>query len=682
MRSPLMALVLAGSFILAASAPGNAQVVFLQNDSFTGGLVACYTGVGDTEAVASKFTGGPGQYPYTIDRIRVFGCGGGQDAYAVAIYQDNGTTAPPGTLIWLSKNAYFLSGLNVFNDILMSQEPFPPPPITSGSIRVALTTISILDPIGFAADVDGIMPQRNTLRNNQGVWSFAESPPDNVQGDWVLRLGILPPASQPTLGILDAVSSEGNAGTTPVTFTVTLSPTSASPVTVQWATVNGSATAPSDYQPASGTLTFAAGDGIETLVVNVNGDLLNEEDETFRVDLSNAVGAAIGDGQGTGNITNDDPLPSLAASDVAVAEGDTGTTTATFTVALSAASGRTVTVNYGTANGTATAPGDYAAASGTLTFTPPATTQPVAVTVQGDTLDELAETFTVNLTGPVNATVADPQAAGVIADDEVPGADFNADGSTDLLWRHQAAGQNVIWLMNGVTLTTGTFTTPPVLADVDWKIVGTNDFDQDEKTDILWRHAVSGENVIWHMNGSVLANGTFTNPSGLADTNWRMAGTGDFNSDGKPDILWHHAVSGQIVLWFMDDATMTSGTLTTPPALPDTGWQIGGSGDFNRDATADILWRHGTSGEIVVWYMNGATLTGGAFTNPSALVDPGWRIVGTGDFNLDTKPDILWHHGVSGQVVVWYMDGVNLASGAFTNPNALADVNWRLVGPR
>jgi hypothetical protein len=682
MRVPLMASVVTATLTLAAAGPLGAQVVFLQNDSFTGGLLACYQGVGDTEAIASKFTASPGQYPYTIDRIRVFGCGGGQDAYAVAIYEDNGSTAPPGTLIWLSKNAYFLSGFNVFNDILMSQEPFPPPPITSGSIRVALTTISILDPIGFGADTNGIQPQRNFLRNQNGIWSFAESPPENVQGDWILRLGIVQPTAQPTLGILDAFVGEGNAGTTPVTFTVTLSPASTSTVTVQWATANGTATAPADFQAASGTLTFAPGDGIETLIVNVVGDLLNEEDETFQVNLSSPVGATIGDGQGNGTINNDDPVPSLAAADTIVAEGDVGTATATFTVNLSAASGRTVTVNYATADGTAVAPGDYTSTGGTLTFTPPTTSQSVSVTVLGDPLDELAETFSLNLTGPTNATVADPQATGVIADDEVPGADFNADGSTDLLWRHQGAGQNVIWLMNGVTLTTGTFTTPPVLADTNWRIVGTNDFNQDEKTDILWRHAVSGENVLWHMNGSVLADGTFTNPSALVDTNWRMAGTGDFDSDGKPDILWHHAVSGQIVLWFMDDATMTSGTLTTPPSLPDTGWQIGGSGDFNRDAKADILWRHGVSGEVVVWYMNGAVLTGGVFTNPSALVDTGWRIVGTGDFNLDTKPDILWHHAFSGQVVVWYMDGVNLTSGTFTTPNALADVNWRLVGPR
>ena len=83
-----------------------------------------------------------------------------------------------------------------------------------------------------------------------------------------------------------------------------------------------------------------------------------------------------------------------------VTEGNSGTVNAAFTVSLSAASGQTVTVNYATANGTAVAPGDYTAASGTLTFTPGVTTQTLTVPVNGDTLNEPNETFFVNLSGP------------------------------------------------------------------------------------------------------------------------------------------------------------------------------------------------------------------------------------------------------------------------------------------
>jgi hypothetical protein len=669
--------------VVSFAAPLGAQVVFLQNDSFTGGPVSCYTGVTNNSGLGAKFTASPGQYPYTIDRIRVFGCGGGQDAYAVGIFQDNGDTAPPGPLIWQSKNAYFLSGANVFNDILLAaQEPLPPPPITSGNVRIQLFTISILQPIGFGRDTNGIQPHRNFVQSNTGAWFFAENPPYNFGGDWILRLGILPPASQPSLSVLDAIVVEGgNGGPTPATFTVTLSPASSQTVTVDYGTADETATAPSDYQAQVGTLTFAPGETLKTVSVNVIGDDLNEDDETFLLNLQSPVGATLADGEGRGFITNDDPLPSLAVSDATVSEGDTGTTPATFTVTLTPASGRPVAVNYATVDGTATSPGDYTGGSGTLAFPPLATSRTFSVPVNGDTLDELNESFTVALSGAANATVADGQGQGVIVDDEVPGADFNADGATDILWRHQGSGQNVVWFMNGVSLQSGTFTTPPALADPNWSIAGTSDFDQDEQSDILWRHGVSGENVLWHMNGSVLRSGTFTNPSALADTGWQIGATGDFDADGKPDILWRHSVSGQIVLWFMDDATLVSGTLTTPPTL-DPVWRAAASGDYNRDGRADILWHHRTSGELVVWYMNGATLLGGTFTSPSALADVNWQAVGAGDFNLDTRTDILWRHSVSGEIVVWYMNGTTLLGGTFTNPSAFADVNWKIVGPR
>ena len=132
---------------------------------------------------------------------------------------------------------------------------------------------------------------------------------------------------------------------------------------------------------------------------------------------------------GSGNLTVDNVqivscqgagLPALSIGDVAVPEGNTGTSTATFTVSLSAASGQTVTVNYATANGSATAGSDYVTASGTLTFPPGSTTQTLSVTVNGDVAIEPNETFFVNLSGAANATIADAQGVGTITDDDVP----------------------------------------------------------------------------------------------------------------------------------------------------------------------------------------------------------------------------------------------------------------------
>jgi len=224
----------------------------------------------------------------------------------------------------------------------------------------------------------------------------------------------------PTLSINDVSVNEGDSGTTSATFTVSLTqPAGTGGVSFDIATADGTATAGVDYVAASLTgQTIPAGSSSATFTVLVNGDTLNEPSETFFVNVSNPVGATIGDGQGQGTIVNDDAIPSLSIDDVSVNEGNSGTTTATFTVSLSAASGQTVSVNYATADGTATAGSDYVARSGTLTFAPGTTAQGVAVTVNGDTTVEPNETFSVGLSGASNASIARATGTGTILNDD------------------------------------------------------------------------------------------------------------------------------------------------------------------------------------------------------------------------------------------------------------------------
>jgi hypothetical protein len=202
------------------------------------------------------------------------------------------------------------------------------------------------------------------------------------------------------------------------TFTVTLSPASASTVTVKYATANGTAAAGSDYTAVPATLlTFAPGQTSKTVMVNGLGDTMKEANETFVVNLSSASGGTIADSQGVGTILNDDG-PLLRINDVSKAEGNTGATAFTFTVTLSPASTGPVTVKYATANGTATAGGDYTATSGTLTFTPGQTSKTVTVNVTGNTTVETNEAFAVNLSGAVGATLFDGQGVGTILNDD------------------------------------------------------------------------------------------------------------------------------------------------------------------------------------------------------------------------------------------------------------------------
>src|SRR5207245_3154175 len=109
----------------------------------------------------------------------------------------------------------------------------------------------------------------------------------------------------------------------------------------------------------------------------------------------------------------------ISINDVSLAEGNSGTTSFVFTVSLSNASSQTITVTYATADGTATtADNDYVAANGTLTFNPGDTSKTITVTVNGDTKFEPDETFFVNLSNPINATIADGQGQGTILNDD------------------------------------------------------------------------------------------------------------------------------------------------------------------------------------------------------------------------------------------------------------------------
>ncbi len=225
---------------------------------------------------------------------------------------------------------------------------------------------------------------------------------------------------QPEITINDLpIITETNSGTVNATFTVSLSAASAQTVTVNFVTADGTATlAGNDYQSNSGMVTFVPGDTSEDITVLVNGDTLDEASENFFVNLSGATNAVLLDPQGQGTISDNDSPPSLSIDDLSIAEGDSGTTAFTFTVTLSTASGQTVTVNYATADNTASSASDYQSNSGLLTFVPGDTAESITVLVNGDGTFEPSETFFVNLSVPTNASISDAQGQGTITNDD------------------------------------------------------------------------------------------------------------------------------------------------------------------------------------------------------------------------------------------------------------------------
>jgi hypothetical protein len=226
---------------------------------------------------------------------------------------------------------------------------------------------------------------------------------------------------QTSLSIDDLAVTEGNGGTTNAVFTVRLSTSTEQAVTVSYATAPGTATGGTDYTSTSGVLTFPVGTMTRTITVPIAGDLLDEANETFFVNLSGASGALMTDAQALGTISDDDPPPAVSIDNDSITEGNAGTALASFTVSLSAPSGRFVAVNYATANGTASTGPDYTAGAGTIVFPPGSTSQTLGVGVIGDRLFEADETFVVNLTSPVNATLGDAQGQGTILNDDAAG---------------------------------------------------------------------------------------------------------------------------------------------------------------------------------------------------------------------------------------------------------------------
>ncbi len=222
----------------------------------------------------------------------------------------------------------------------------------------------------------------------------------------------------PTLTISSPNVTEGQDAV----FTVTLSSPSAKPVEVRWVTETGSATSGDFTETTSEqTLTIPAGQTTGQIRVSTTNDSTDELDEAFKVNvLATTTNANVGTGiSGTATIGTND-LSTFSIGDVSEVEGDAGTKTFTFTVTRSGSSKTlTSTVNFTTVNGTAlVSAGDYDLATGALTFGPTVTSQQIQVTVHGDATNETDETFFVNLSTPVGATISDGSATGTIRNDE------------------------------------------------------------------------------------------------------------------------------------------------------------------------------------------------------------------------------------------------------------------------
>ncbi|MGE5526943.1 MAG: FG-GAP-like repeat-containing protein, partial [Rhodospirillaceae bacterium] len=242
--------------------------------------------------------------------------------------------------------------------------------------------------------------------------------------------------------------------------------------------------------------------------------------------------------------------------------------------------------------------------------------------------------------------------------------DRDGDGRADIVTRSLQSG--IIQVITVHDTTADAPKTTNVTAGVDWTIVGNGDFNGDGRGDILWQHD-SGIIATWNLDGADFSGGGVVEG---APANARVAGTGDFDGDRRSDILWR-ASDGSVSVSLLNDHTIVGGGSA---GAMSSDWRIAGTGDFDGDNRTDVLW-HNDNGAVAMWLMNGTSHSGGgAIATPS--ID--WRIAGIGDFNGDGAADIVWRQD-GGMTSIWLMDGENIVGGlgAVVSNRGL---DWTLAG--
>jgi alpha-tubulin suppressor-like RCC1 family protein len=194
------------------------------------------------------------------------------------------------------------------------------------------------------------------------------------------------------------------------------------------------------------------------------------------------------------------------------------------------------------------------------------------------------------------------------------------------------------------------------------------DFDGDGRADLIWSNGTTGERSLWFLDGSGTKAGATL---GVVPVEWVVSATADFDGDGKADIFWTNTVTGDRAIWLMNGSAMRTNTfMGTVPV----DWVISGTGDFDGDGKKDLVWTNTTTGDRAMWLMNGSTVLGGGYLG---TIPVEWIISGVGDFNGDGKADLIWSNIATGEHSMWFQHGSTTISGATLNTVPVA---WVISG--
>ena len=254
-------------------------------------------------------------------------------------------------------------------------------------------------------------------------------------------------------------------------------------------------------------------------------------------------------------------------------------------------------------------------------------------------------------------------------------ADFNGDGNADFAWQQTSNNQVELQLLSGTTtISASTIANSPF--DSTWLVVAAGDFNGDGKADLMYRRSSDGLTAIQLLNGATGIGGGLipNNPFGAG---WNVVAAGDFNGDGKTDLAWQRSSDGLLEVQLLNGINpVGGGAVANNPFGLD--WSVVAEGDFNGDHKADLVWCRNSDGLTAIQFLNGATGIGGGVmqNNPFGV---GWTVVAAGDFSGDGKADLVWQRQSDGLVEIQYMNGLTPVGGGAIQNNPFG-AGWQVSG--